>query len=63
MSDGEMEIHQDDDDFVWMGHSVSGNERFRFGREFTGLLLDNSYNVNVISTPVTNPSLRPTRRM
>ena len=51
-------LYQDDDDFVWMGHSFSGNERVRFGREFTGLLLENVYQVNVLSTPATNMFLR-----
>ena len=51
-------LYQDDDDFVWMGHSYSGNERMRFGREFTGELLENVYTVNVLNTPVTNSILR-----
>ncbi|HTY85967.1 MAG TPA: MBG domain-containing protein, partial [Candidatus Acidoferrum sp.] len=51
-------LYQDDDDFVWMGHSFSGNERMRFGREFTGALLENTYNVNVLGAPVTNAYLR-----
>jgi hypothetical protein len=45
-------VYQDDDDFVAMGHSFSGNDRVEFSREFTGLLLDNQYQISVLKTPI-----------
>jgi regulation of enolase protein 1 (concanavalin A-like superfamily) len=51
-------VYEHDDSFVWLGHSFSGNERVRFGREFTGLLLENSYDVTVLAAPATNVTLR-----
>jgi len=45
-------VYQDDDDFVAIGHSFSGNDRVQFSREFTGLLLDNQYQITVLETPI-----------
>jgi hypothetical protein len=51
-------VYQDDNSFVWIGHSFSGNERVRFGREYTGLLLDNYYQVKLLDNPVSDIHLR-----
>jgi hypothetical protein len=51
-------VYKNDNEFVWIGHSYSGNERVRFGREFTGLLLDNSYQIQRLFTPVSEIHLR-----